>query len=174
MGDRRVRSVYILRCALPRALCRASTLLSQLADGMTYYSCLDLSLLTLIITMCQGQVNDLPLRVDPEGFEPSAFSMPLRRAPNCAMGPFTCIFSCLTSSDRWLIGHCSSGPEGIRTPGLLSAIEARSQLRYRPVIRHDVVSRAKAILIEAAWNVKQFKLYRCKASLSFLHISSTS
>lgn len=25
--------------------------------------------------------------VDPEGFEPSAFSMPLRRAPNCAMGP---------------------------------------------------------------------------------------
>jgi hypothetical protein len=25
-----------------------------------------------------------------------------------------------------------SGPEGIRTPGLLSAIEARSQLRYRP------------------------------------------
>ena len=27
------------------------------------------------------------LSVDPEGFEPSAFSMPLRRAPNCAMGP---------------------------------------------------------------------------------------
>ena len=26
--------------------------------------------------------------VDPEGFEPSAFSMPLRRAPNCAMGPY--------------------------------------------------------------------------------------
>lgn len=25
------------------------------------------------------------------------------------------------------------GPEGIRTPGLLSAIEARSQLRYRPI-----------------------------------------
>ena len=25
--------------------------------------------------------------VDPEGFEPSTFSMPLRRAPNCAMGP---------------------------------------------------------------------------------------
>ena len=27
-----------------------------------------------------------------------------------------------------------SGPEGIRTPGLLSAIEARSQLRYRPIL----------------------------------------
>ena len=27
------------------------------------------------------------LLVDPEGFEPSTFSMPLRRAPNCAMGP---------------------------------------------------------------------------------------
>ena len=27
--------------------------------------------------------------VDPEGFEPSAFSMPLRRAPNCAMGPYS-------------------------------------------------------------------------------------
>jgi hypothetical protein len=29
--------------------------------------------------------------VDPEGFEPSTFSMPLRRAPNCAMGPFCCL-----------------------------------------------------------------------------------
>ena len=27
-----------------------------------------------------------------------------------------------------------SGPEGIRTPGLLNAIEARSQLRYRPIL----------------------------------------
>ena len=27
----------------------------------------------------------------------------------------------------------TSGPEGIRTLGLLSAIETRSQLRYRPV-----------------------------------------
>src|SRR4030065_1567944 len=35
---------------------------------MAYYSCQD-------------------LKVDPEGFDPSAFSMPLRRAPNCAMGP---------------------------------------------------------------------------------------
>jgi hypothetical protein len=25
--------------------------------------------------------------VDPGGFEPPTFSMPLRRAPNCAMGP---------------------------------------------------------------------------------------
>ena len=29
----------------------------------------------------------------------------------------------------------SSGPGGIRTLGLFSAIEARSQLRYRPLIR---------------------------------------
>jgi hypothetical protein len=28
--------------------------------------------------------------------------------------------------------HQTCGPEGIRTPDLLSAIEARSQLRYRP------------------------------------------
>ncbi len=30
------------------------------------------------------------------------------------------------------------GPEGIRTPGLLSAIEARSQLRYRPILGRTV------------------------------------
>jgi hypothetical protein len=28
-----------------------------------------------------------------------------------------------------------SGPGGIRTPGLFSAIEARSQLRYRPLFK---------------------------------------
>jgi len=33
--------------ALPRALCWASTSLSQLADGMTYYSCLDFSILKM-------------------------------------------------------------------------------------------------------------------------------
>jgi hypothetical protein len=27
------------------------------------------------------------VEVDPGGFEPPTFSMPLRRAPNCAMGP---------------------------------------------------------------------------------------
>ena len=26
-------------------------------------------------------------KVDPAGLEPATFSMPLRRAPNCAMGP---------------------------------------------------------------------------------------
>jgi hypothetical protein len=46
--------------------------------------------------------------------------------------------------------HESSGPEGIRTPDLLSAIEARSQLRYRPVCK------AKGILTEAEVYVKQF------------------
>ncbi len=33
--------------------------------------------------------------VDPVGFEPTTFSMPLRRAPNCAMGP------CRTSEWTW-------------------------------------------------------------------------
>ena len=47
--------------------------------------------------------------------------------------------------------HCSlpSEPEGIQTPDLLSAIEARSQLRYRPV------DKAKDILLEARSGVKQ-------------------
>ena len=44
------------------------------------------------------------------------------------------------------------GPEGIRTPDLLSAIEARSQLRYRPG------SRANGILPEGGVTVK--KLYK--------------
>ena len=34
-----------------------------------------------------GQPSAPTCIVDPEGFEPSTFSMPLRRAPNCAMGP---------------------------------------------------------------------------------------
>lgn len=47
--------------------------------------------------------------------------------------------------------YCSpnSGPEGIRTPDLLSAIEARSQLRYRPKFK------AKRILPEAFGNVNE-------------------
>jgi hypothetical protein len=40
------------------------------------------------------------------------------------------------------------GPEGIRTPDLLSAIEARSQLRYRPDYR------ANGILTDAGVDVK--------------------
>ena len=57
--------------------------------------------------------------MDLVGFEPTTFSMPLRRAPNCAIGP-----------EKY-----GSGPGGIRTLDLLSAIEARSQLRYRPKLR---------------------------------------
>jgi hypothetical protein len=108
--------------------------------------------------------------VDPEGFEPSAFSMPLRRAPNCAMGPQKYALVAMrrvfypektVPSTNPLTGHkaCTptigfnsqvnpgSGPEGIRTPGLLSAIEARSQLRYRP--------KCEEIVSEALGNVKQ-------------------
>ncbi len=55
------------------------------------------------------------------GFEPTTSSMPLRRAPSCAMGP------------------SSSGPGGIRTRDLISAIDARSQLRYRPFLGDWIV-----------------------------------
>ena len=58
-------------------------------------------------------------KVDPAGLEPATFSMPLRRAPNCAMGPYI---------------YVEDGPGGIRTRDLFSAIEARSQLRHRPDI----------------------------------------
>ena len=65
--------------------------------------------------------------VDPEGLEPSTFSMPLRRAPNCAMGPQCGRYFTI------LAMFCPpGGPGGIRTRDLFSAIEARSQLRYRP------------------------------------------
>ena len=67
---------------------------------MTYYSCSPLMVFS---------------SVDPEGFEPSTFSMPLRRAPRLRYGPI-------------------NGPGGIRTRDLFSAIEARSQLRYRPAM----------------------------------------
>ncbi len=61
----------------------------------------------------------IQFQVDPVGFEPTTSSMPLRRAPNCAMGP-----SCGRGR--------RSGPGGIRTRDLISAIDARSQLRHRP------------------------------------------
>jgi hypothetical protein len=94
----------------------------------------------------------MPIVVDPARFELATFSMPLRRAPNCAMGPF--LGFRLTIADWYVISPQPSicnhgGPEGIRTPDLLSAIEARSQLRYRPD------NRANGILTEATGNVKQ-------------------
>ena len=107
--------------------------------------------------------------MDPGGFEPPTFSMPLRRAPNCAMGPsfsnqLFMFFGQLTRLTdyclhlmryRWSL---SCGPEGIRTPGLLSAIEARSQLRYRPV------PWAWGILHEAGGNVKETAECHCESS----------
>ena len=51
--------------------------------------------------------------VDPEGFEPSTFSMPLRRAPNCAMGPSVDLegFEPSTSSVRLRHApNCATGP----------------------------------------------------------------
>jgi hypothetical protein len=75
-----------------------------------------------------------PFIVDPGGnshsglrpsgtHEPPALSTSLRRAPRCAMGNKKDVFS-----DAFY-----SGPRGIRTPGLLNAIETRSQLRYGPL-----------------------------------------
>ena len=60
---------YVMRSLL--ALRRAHTSLSRLAAGMAYY------------------FRSLPfnVKVDLRGFEPLTFSMPLRRAPNCATGP---------------------------------------------------------------------------------------
>ena len=52
----------------------------------------------------------------------------------------------LTLAPHASAGVC--GPEGIRTPGLLSAIEARSQLRYRPKFK------VQSILPDAYGHVK--------------------
>ena len=68
------------------------------------------------------------LLVDPEGFEPSTSSMPLRRAPNCAMGPL--FFPAGTGSPSR-----TSGPGGIRTRDLFSAIEARSHCATGPGLK---------------------------------------
>lgn len=149
--DRRVQPANA-----PRASCRALTL-SRLADGWPttpawFYS--------LILNKKLPSVNQaLGLSgisfpkvpecltsdaVDPERFELSAFSMPLRRAPNCAMGPYK-----LVNTSHFFRVH-PSGPGGIRTLGLLSAIEARSQLRYRPVLD------CARILHESPVSVKEF------------------
>ncbi len=102
--------------------CWDSTSLSQLADGLTYYSCRDylaISFLLLAVLFLIAKSKPLIL-VDPEGFEPSTFSMPLRRAPNCAMGPYLLLsallvdlrgFEPLTSSVRLRRApNCATGP----------------------------------------------------------------
>ncbi len=48
---------------------------------------------------CQISLLELFVQVDPGGFEPPTFSMPLRRAPNCAMGPGFSVFSIQLNSD---------------------------------------------------------------------------
>ena len=63
--------------------------------------------------------------------------------------------------------HCSlpSGPEGIRTPDLLSAIEARSQLRYRPKFK------ANRILPDAFRNVNAKYSIKLKSVIVYEHIN---
>ena len=58
-----------------------------------------------------------------------------------------------------ITGQGTSGPEGIRTPDLLSAIEARSQLRYRPAYK------ANGILTEADVYVKRLGCGRVQPGL---------
>ncbi len=67
----------------------------------------------------------LQIPMDPEGFEPSTSSMPLRRAPNCAMGPY------LVPAGAGIPSR-PNGPGGIRTRDLFSAIEARSHCATGP------------------------------------------
>ena len=69
----------------PQAPYRSCTLTGSLVDGLL--------LLRMVFISCKTNTQGSFIEalsaysVDPEGFEPSAFSMPLRRAPNCAMGP---------------------------------------------------------------------------------------
>ena len=93
---------------------------------IVYYSCLT-ELFSFPFSSDQVityKHSDLVILVDPEGFEPSTSSMPLRRAPSCAMGP--CIQAGAGTPSR------PSGPGGIRTRDLFSAIEARSHCATGP------------------------------------------
>ncbi len=79
--------------------------MSQLADGLTYYSCHD-----FLIFISSG----------PRGIRTLDLLNAIETRSQLRYGPIFNLFP------------PASGPEGIRTPDLLSAIEARSQLRYRP------------------------------------------
>ena len=94
---------------------------------MAYYSCPSL------ICTCQ---------VDPVGFEPTTFSMPLRRAPSCAMGPRLpqvdlAGFEPATSSVRLMRApNCATGPRrGVEiVPERKWAVKLRIAI---PTSQHD-------------------------------------
>ena len=72
------------------------------------------------------------------------------------MGPFRC-----KTQNKKLVAQVrqASGPGGIRTLDLISAIDARSQLRYRPFWRvSEIVPQAglnvKKIVLECQQNLK--------------------
>jgi hypothetical protein len=78
----------------PWALCRAPTSLSRLADewpttpAKAFASRLAIHRSSFAFRNLLEESQSLfTFLVDPVGFEPTTFSMPLRRAPNCAMGP---------------------------------------------------------------------------------------
>jgi hypothetical protein len=85
-----------------------------------------------------------PGRVELRGLEPLTLSMPLRCAPSCATAPSSC------AKDDSLSEPYLSGAEGIRTPDLISAIDARSQLRYSPMQPKTVYS--KGCRLSNRWN----------------------
>ena len=87
-------------CGNPRLPVRVFTLPDSLADGL--------------LLLLQHRIQ---LSVDPVGFEPTTSSMPLRRAPNCAMGPGNRVdlagFEPATSSVRLMRApNCATGPCG--------------------------------------------------------------
>jgi hypothetical protein len=53
----------------------------------------------------------------------------------------------------------SCGPGGIRTPDLFSAIEARSQLRYRPLSRVAGIVPDRTMDVKEAYQAPQCALY---------------
>ena len=90
------------------------------------------------------------VKVDPVGFEPTTFSMPLRRAPSCAMGPFSIVreilppfisyvnllpvdlagFEPATSSVRLMRApNCATGPRASEFYLMASGVSRKRPLR---------------------------------------------
>src|SRR5688572_30194838 len=105
------------------------------------------------MTFVAGQISKVTYYfVDPEGFEPSTFSMPLRRAPNCAMGPiqYTIFDFRITISNRQFNIVNLVDLRGFEP--LTSSV----RLRHAPncatgpmIIPHNSRGKARNILLEA-------------------------
>src|SRR5262245_11790169 len=60
----------------------------------------------------------------------------------------------------------SSGPEGVRTPDLMTASHARSQLRHRP-------GKTRTIVTETKKSGQSRRMARCGSGLYFLRCSTS-